>query len=66
MVWPGMENIQLEDKVQILAERNKLNRDELISGKKYYIWGLIHNRQVIVAYNEIWSLVTKKEAKINQ
>ena len=24
-VWPGMERIHLEDRVQILAERNKLN-----------------------------------------
>ena len=37
-VWPGMEQIGSEDRVNILAEKNKLSRGELITGKQYYIW----------------------------
>jgi hypothetical protein len=45
-VWPGMELINPGDPVEALAERDNLNKNELISGKKYYIWELIHNDQV--------------------
>jgi hypothetical protein len=31
-----MESIEPEEMVQILAERKRLNRDEIISGKEYY------------------------------
>jgi hypothetical protein len=65
-VWPGMERVQIGDWVQILAERKKLNRDEIISGKEYYIWELIHNNQVILTYHAVWALVTPKEATTNR
>ena len=65
-LWPGMERIHLEDRVEMLAERNKLNRGELLSGKKYYIWELIHENQVIVPYEDVRNLVKGKEETINQ
>jgi len=65
-VWPGMERIRPKDRVQLLAERNKLNRDELISGRSYYIWELIHRNQVIVAYEDIRDMVKGTEATVNR
>lgn len=65
-VWPDMKRIRQEDHVQVLAERNKLNKNEFISGKKYYIWELIHNNQVIVAYDDVHILVDETEAKVNR
>ncbi|NOR65059.1 MAG: hypothetical protein GQ468_03480, partial [Candidatus Scalindua sp.] len=41
-VWQGMERIQSGDRVDLLAERNRLNKNEFIAGKRYYIWELIH------------------------
>ena len=35
-VWPGMERIRIKDQVQMLAERNKLKRGELLTGKQCY------------------------------
>ena len=66
LVWPGMERIQIEDWVHILAERNKLNRNELITGKRYYIWELIQGDQVIVSYDDIRELVNGKEKSLNK
>lgn len=63
-VWPDMKRIRPGDHVQVLAERNKVNKNELISGKKYYIWELIHNNQVIVAYDDVYNLVERTEATI--
>lgn len=65
-VWPGMELIRPEDRVQVLVERDKLNKNELISGKKYYIWELIHNNQVVVAYDDVRDLVEGKETTVNK
>jgi hypothetical protein len=65
-VWPGMELIQPEDLVQILAEKDKLNKNELISGKKYYIWELIHQNQVVVAYEDVRDMVKAIEATENR
>ena len=65
-VWPGMELIRPGDRVQVLAERKKLNNKELISGKEYYIWELIHHNQVIVAYNDVRDLVMGIEATVNR
>jgi len=65
-LWPGMERIKLVDRVQLLAERNKLNRGELLTGKQYYIWELIHENQVIVPYEDVRNLVKGKEKTINQ
>ena len=65
-VWPGMELIQPEDRVQVLVERDKLNKNELITGKKYYIWELIHNDQVVVAYDDVRALVEGTETTVNE
>ena len=65
-LWPGMERIHLEDRVEMLAERNKLSRGELLTGKQFYIWELIHENQVIVPYEDVRNLVNGKEETINQ
>ena len=65
-LWQGMERIHLEDRVHILAERNKLSRGELLTGKQYYIWELIHENEVIVPYEDVRNLVKGKEETINQ
>ena len=66
IVWPGMERIRLDDWVHVLAERNKLNRDELITGKRYYIWELIHKEKALVSYDDILELVSSKEEILNK
>ena len=65
-VWSGMEHIQEGDRVEVLSERNKLNRNELITGKQYYIWELKHRNRVIVAYEDIHEMVQSKESTLNQ
>lgn len=65
-VWPGMERVKIGDRVQVLAERKKLNRNEIISGKEYYIWELTYNDQAILTYDDVWALVTPKEATANR
>ena len=65
-VWPGMESIEPGDIVQILAERKRLNRDEIISGKEFYIWEIVHNNQVILTYDTVWAQVSQKDAAINR
>jgi len=64
--WPGMERIRRGDRVQVLAESNKLNRNEIISGKTFYIWEMIHEDRVIVDYEAIHAMVTAKEAAANR
>jgi hypothetical protein len=66
IVWPGMERIRLSDRVHVLAERNKLNKNEPITGKRYYIWELIHRDRVIFSYDDIHGLVTDKEESFNR
>jgi hypothetical protein len=61
-----MELIQPEDLVQVLAERNRLNKNELISGKKFYIWELIHHNQVVVAYEDVHDMIKATEATENR
>jgi hypothetical protein len=65
-VWPGMELINPGDPVEALVERDNLNKNELISGKKYYIWELIHNSQVIMAYDDVRDLVEGTEKTVNK
>jgi len=65
-VWPGMELINPGDPIEALAERDNLNKNELISGKKYYIWELIHNSQVIMAYDDVRDLVEGTEKTVNK
>ena len=65
-VWPGMERIEPGDRVQILAERKKLNRNEIISGKEYYIWEIIHHGEIILTYDTVWAQVSQKDAVINR
>ena len=66
MVWPGMKRIRPGDRVNVLAEKDRLNKNELITGKKYYIWELVHRNQTIVSYEDTLDLVQGKEATINQ
>ena len=65
-VWPGMELINTGDPVEALVERDNLNKNELITGKKYYIWELIHNDQVVVAYDVVRDLVEGTETTVNK
>ena len=65
-VWPAMELINPGDPVEALTERDNLNKNELISGKKYYIWELIHNSQVIMAYDDVRDLVEGTEKTVNK
>ncbi len=65
-VWSGMKHIQEGDRIIVLAERNKLSRDELIRGKSYYIWELIHGNDVIVAYKDVHEMVQSKEETLNR
>ena len=65
-VWPGMEHIQPGDRVDLLAERNRLNKNELIDGKRYYIWELIHRHQIIINYEDVREMVQGKEATANR
>ena len=65
-VWSGMEHIKEGDRVDVLAERNKLSRGEIISGKQYYIWEFTHRNSVIVAYEDVHELVGGKEQVVNQ
>jgi len=61
-----MERIRPGDRVELLAERNRLNKNELIEGKRYYIWGLVHQQQRIIHYADVRELVQGKEATINR
>jgi hypothetical protein len=61
-----MELIEPGDWVSVVAERNKLNRHELITGKRYYIWELVHRDNVIVAYEDVREMVHHKEATANR
>ena len=65
-VWPGMERIQPGDQVDLLAERDRLNKNELIEGKRYYIWELIHRQQRIINYENVLEMVQGKEATVNR
>jgi hypothetical protein len=65
-VWPGMEGIKKEDRVHVLAKRKKLDKTEIISGKGYYIWELVHQNQVIVAYEDIQKLVKGIESTVHR
>jgi hypothetical protein len=66
IVWPGMKRIRSGDLVNVLAEKDRLNKNELITGKKYYIWELVHRNQTIVSYEDTLNLVQGKESTINQ
>ena len=61
-----MELINPGDPVEALTERDNLNKNELICGKKYYIWELIHNNQVVVAYDDVRDLVEGTETTVNK
>ena len=65
-VWPGMELIRVGDRVDVLAEKNKLNPHELVTGKRYYLWELIHNGRLIISYDKVRAMVQAKEATINE
>ena len=61
-----MELINPGDPVEVLVERDNLNKNELITGKKYYIWELIHNDQVVVAYDDVRDLVERTETTVTK
>lgn len=61
-----MEYIQLGDQVDLLAEKDKLNKNELIGGKRYYIWEMKHEQAIIISYEDVRELVLGKEATINR
>jgi hypothetical protein len=65
-VWPGMERIRPGDQVDLLAEKNRLNRNEIIEGKCYYIWELKHRDQIIFDYEDVHQLVQGKETTMNR
>ena len=65
-VWQGMERIQPGDRVDLLAERNRLNKNEFIAGKRYYIWELIHRNQIIINYEDVREMIQGKEAIVNR
>lgn len=60
--WPGMEYIRIGDRISLLAEKNKLNKNEFITGKEFYIWELIHQDQIIIRYEDVSKLVQDKES----
>ena len=60
--WPGMEYIRIGDRISLLVERSKFNKKELITGKEYYMWELIHQDRMIIRYEDISELVQDKEA----
>ena len=65
-VWPGMERIQTGDSVILLVERDKTNKNELFAGKRYYIWELTHQGQIIISYEEVRNMVQNMEATVNR
>ena len=42
-----------------------VNRNELITGKRYYIWELIYENNVIAAYESVREIVQDKGATAN-
>jgi len=64
--WPGMERIRAGDRVDLLVEKDRLNKNELFSGKQYYIWELVHQDQLIIRYDDIDALVQDKDALANR
>ena len=65
-VWPGMESIRSGDELELLAEINRLNKNEILEGKSYYIWELKHNGKILVNYGDVTKLVSQKEYEINR
>lgn len=65
-VWPGMERIQTGDSVYLLVERDKINKNELFAGKRYYIWELTHQGQIMISYEEVRDMVRNMEATANR
>jgi len=64
-VWPGMKLLQAGDQVDLLAEKKRLNRNELIEGKSYYLWELVYRRQIIIPYETVREMVQSKEANLD-
>ena len=60
--WPGMEFIRIGDRVSLLVEKSKFNKKELITGKEFYIWELIHQGRMIIRYEDVSKLVQDKES----
>jgi hypothetical protein len=60
-----MEHIRAGDRVGLLVEKNRLNKNELFSGKQYYIGEFVHQDEVIIRYEDIHTLVHDKDAVAN-
>ena len=58
--------IRLDDWVHIFAKKNKLNINELITGKRYYICELTYEDKVLVSYHDIREPVNNKEDILNK
>jgi hypothetical protein len=65
-VWPGMELIKHGDLIDLLAERNRLNKNEFSEGKRFYIWELTHQDQIIINYEDVRKMIQGKEAIVNR
>ena len=65
-LWPGMERIGDGDRVQVLAERDRINRNELFTGRQYYIWELLHDGEVVVPYDDVRAQVETQEATLDR
>ncbi|TNF92022.1 MAG: hypothetical protein EP297_14225 [Gammaproteobacteria bacterium] len=50
----------------MLAERNRLNKNEILEGKSYYIWELMQQNQIIVNYDDMRVMVEGKETTVNR
>ena len=61
-VWPGIERIQKGDSVYLLVERDRTNKNEMFSGKRYYIWELTHQGQILISYEDVRDQVRNMEA----
>jgi hypothetical protein len=64
--WSGLEAIRDGDRVDLLVEKDRLNKNELFSGKQYYIWELTHHNQKIIRYEDIRILVEQKDVVANR
>lgn len=65
-VWPGMECILTGDSVNLLVERDKTNKNELFADKRFYIWQLTHQGQIIMTYEDVRNFVRNTEVVANR
>lgn len=66
IVWPGMQSIAVGDYVEMLVERDRTNKNEMFTGKRYYFWELVHQGEIVVDYEEVGQMVGNKEATVDR